>query len=182
MNTNNKMILWRDSLNPFIDFRRDFDHLINDWLTPNPERQPAGHQFVPACDVEEHEDHYLLTLEMAGVKKDDIKMEVVNNQLFISGERRNETRKNEDRHLYSERRYGKFQRTFALPLGLDSSTVEANYQDGILRILVPKSESTKPRQIKITNGSGGSKFFEKFLKHQKEKDEPISSQSERVAS
>jgi HSP20 family protein len=153
------------------DFRRDFDRLFDEWSAPARRELRTESHFVPACDVEEQDDHYLLTLEVAGVKKDDIKMEVVDNQILISGERRNERRKKTEGGIYSERRFGKFQRAFALPAGVDAVQVEASFQDGVLHILVPKAETAKPRQIKITNGGFGSKFFDKFLNQSKEKED-----------
>lgn len=187
MNNKNGMTLWRDAFSPVNEFRREFDRLFDDWLTPSTYGLRTESHFVPACEVEEQGDHYLLAIEMAGVKKDDIKMESVDNQLVISGERRNETRRKEEGQTYSERSYGKFQRTFALPLGVDVSQVEANYQDGILRIVIPKAESAKPRQIKISNGSGGSKFFNRFLgqptkKLEEKEDQQPLSHSDKVAS
>lgn len=181
MNANNGMTLWRDVFEPITDFRREFDRLFDGGLTPTRGlRTPST--FVPPCEVEEKDDHYLLTLEMAGVRKDDIKIEVTDNRVVISGERQNESRKKEDGYTYSERRFGKFQRTFALPTGAEANQVEANYQDGVLRVLVPKSESAKPRQIKITHGSSGFKFFGKLL-GSREKEEPYSSSNaNRVAS
>jgi HSP20 family protein len=147
MNNKNGMTLWRDAFSPVNEFRREFDRLFDDWLTPSTYGLRTDSHFVPACEVEERDDHYLLAIEMPGVKKDDIKMEAVDNQIVISGERRNE----------------KFQRTFALPTGVDEGQIEANYQDGVLQIVIPKAESANPRQIKISSGGGGSKFFSKFL-------------------
>jgi HSP20 family protein len=163
MNNNNGMTLWRDAFSPVSEFRREFDRLFDDWLAPSTHGLRTESHFVPACEVEEQDDHYLLAVEMAGVRKDDIKMEAFDNQIVISGERRNETHRKEEGRTYSERRYGKFQRTFALPTGVDVSQVEANYQDGILRIVVPKAETAKPKQIKISDGNSGSKFFSQFL-------------------
>jgi len=185
MNTNNGLTTWRDAWSPISEFRREFDRLFDDWTTPTARTLRTESQFVPACDVEEGEDHYLLTLEMAGVKKDDIKLEVIDNQIVISGERRQENQKKAAGQAYSERRFGRFQRNFALPAGVDAEKVEANYQDGILRVMVPKAESAKPRQIKITNGSGGSKFFGKLLGPKEAKEEMHSSSDyskEKVAS
>src|SRR4051812_30692451 len=119
MNTNNKIDLWRHALNPISGFRPDFESLFDNWLAPAvPEWLRTNSQFAPACEVEDQGDHYLLILEMAGVKKDDIKMEITNDsQIVISGERRGEIRKKGDGQNYSERRFGKFQRVFALPTG-----------------------------------------------------------------
>jgi HSP20 family protein len=183
MNTNNGMTLWTEALNPIHGFRREFDRLFDDWLPHSPRGLRTDSQFVPVCDVEEREDHYSLSIEMAGVKKDDIKMEVLDNQLVISGERRQESQRKESGQAYSERRFGKFQRTFGLPNGVDSSQVEASLQDGILHIVIPKAESAKPRQIKISTGISGSKFFGKFLSQSKDKEEAQSpTQESRAAS
>lgn len=179
----NGLRLWTQDFNTMSDFRRDFDRLFDEWLTPARKELRTESHFVPVCDVEEQDDHYLLTLEMAGVKKDDIKMEVVDNHIVISGERRNESRKQAEGGIYSERRFGKFQRTFTLPAGVDAAHVEANYQDGVLYIVVPKAETAKPRQIKISNGSLSSKFFGKFLNQPKEKEDlNLSRTADKVAS
>jgi HSP20 family protein len=167
-----------------LDLRREFDRLFDDWTTPATRGLRTDYAFLPACDVEEDENHYLLTLEMAGMKKEDIKLEINDGQLMISGERHRESKQREEGRRYSERRFGKFQRSFALPAGIDASRVEANYQDGVLRILVPKAESSKPRQIKI--GSGSTGFFGKVLGPQKNEKSELNSPSdyrkEKVAS
>jgi HSP20 family protein len=184
MNANNGLTVWRDAWSPISDFRREFDRLFDDWASPTPRGLRADQTFVPACDVEEGEDHFLVTLEMAGIKKEDIKLEVNDGQLTISGERRHETRQKGEGHWYSERRFGKFQRSFALPAGIDANRVEANYQDGILRVMLPKAESSKPRPIKINSGPTG--FFGKFLGQPKNEKEELHSSSdsrkEKVAS
>lgn len=156
MNSNLGVTLWRD-LNPVYGLRNELDHLFK-----------TSTQFVPACEIEEGEDSYLISLEMAGVKKDDIQMEVMDRKITISGERKDDSRFKEERPAYSERRFGKFQRTFSLPSDVDSNQVEADYQDGVLRVFLPKAESAKPRQIKITQGNGSSKFFSKLLGQHKE--------------
>ena len=69
-----------------------------------------------------------------------------------------EKKTNAEGGYYSERRFGKFHRTFKLPSGVSSDKVEAHYQDGMLRVYVPKAETAKPRQIKISNGSGTGLF------------------------
>jgi HSP20 family protein len=178
MNTNNGLNIWRDTWSPVSDFRREFDRLFDDWTAPAPRGLKTDQSFVPACDVEEADDHYLLTLEMAGIRKEDIKLEFNDGQLMISGERRHEAKQKQEGQWYSERRFGKFQRSFALPAGIDADKVEANYQDGILQVVVPKAESSKPRQIKITNGASGSRFFGKLLGQPKEAKEEMHSSND----
>jgi len=141
MNHNNRIALLKNRINPiadYVDHKGEFNHSFDDflkpsgrWLTPSARLLRTDACFEPACDVMEQDGYFIVTLEMAGVKREDIKMEITENQIVISGERRAEARKKEDAHTYSERLYGKFQRAFVLPAGLEASKVEANYQDGI---------------------------------------------------
>ena len=100
MNTNNGLTVWPRIFNevwsPNSDLRREFDRLFDDWATPTSRGLRTDSSFVPACEVEEDKNHYLITLEMAGMKKDDIKLEVNDGQLTISGERHQESKQKED--------------------------------------------------------------------------------------
>lgn len=173
---------------PLSAFNRDVDRFFDDfWGIPSTKSlQDVEREWRPACDVEEATDHYLLTLEMAGVPKDEIKIETIGNELIISGERQHKTKNQEEGQWYSERYYGKFQRAFSLPQEVEVGKVEANYQDGILRVYLPKAEATKPRQIKIGQGSAGTGFFGKLLGQSPKKEEEAMNattekKSERVA-
>lgn len=136
MNTQNGLVL--------------MDHLIGDFFDfPVASRWSSGIQIHPACDVEELEDRFLLSAELPGVPKEAIQVEVVGNQIVISGEVAREEKQNKNGALYSERRFGKFMRKFALPTEVDSSKVEASFQDGILKVQLPKAEAAKSRQIKV---------------------------------
>lgn len=188
MNTNNMPSVWNSGFGPLGELRREMDRLFDDFWGATPAARTwrsVETEWAPACDVEEDDNHYLLTLDMPGVQKDQIKLEVVENKLTISGERRHEQKNKADGIWYSERRQGKFSRSFTLPAGFDADKVEANYQDGTLRVYVPKAESAKPRQIKITNGSGTG-FFGRLIGQSstKEKEERHSSSfdKEKVAS
>ncbi len=157
MRTNNSLLAWNNGLGPIGDFRREMSRVLDDFWTAAPEknaRRSLDADWYPACDVEEADDHYLLALDLPGIPREQIKLEIVDNQLLISGERRLESRKRVDEAWYSERRFGKFHRSFALPTGVDAEKVEANYQDGTLRVYVPKADSVKPRQVKISSGAG----------------------------
>lgn len=176
----NYLTLNNRNWSPLSELRREMDKLFDDfWATPTLNRnlQEMDAQWSPACDVEEADNHYMISLEMAGVPKDQVKVEFHDNQIVISGERRHETKKKENGEWYSERKYGKFQRSFSLPAGIDTEKVEANYQDGVLRVYIPKAESSKPRQIKITNGSGTG-FFGKLIGSPKKEQEGLHSSSE----
>lgn len=169
----------RTHWSPLAELRREMDRLFDDfWATPSLGRVDS--QWDPACEIDEEKDHYLITLEMAGIPKDQIKIELQGDQLVVSGERRHESKDKKSGAWYSERRFGKFQRTFTMPSSVDVENLEANYQDGILRLYVPKAASARPRQIKITNGSATG-FFGKLLgAPKKEKEVESSSSDEKV--
>ncbi len=136
--------------------------------------------FYPTLQSQQEEEHYLLSLEVPGIAKDDIKIEVADRTVTISGERRLHSSKKDCGSIYAERRYGKFQRSFSLPVGVDTNKIEASYQDGMLQLAIPKAESAKPRQIKIGNGT--SSFFGKLLGDSKRRGEDNSVNStERIA-
>lgn len=166
MNTNNLPSIWNSGFAPLGELRQEMDRLFDEiWSTPAARTwRNSDAQWSPACDIEEAEDHYLLTLDMPGIPKDNIKIEVIDNQLMISGERKQEQRKKTDGAWYSERRQGKFQRAFTLPAGLNADKVEANYQDGTLKVYVPKAEIIKPKQIKISSGPT-TNFLSKLMGH-----------------
>jgi HSP20 family protein len=103
----------------------------------------------PAMDVIENDNNLAVRLDLPGVKPDDVHVEVENNTLTISGEIA-ETRDEEaQRYHYRERRYGKFQRSLSLPNTLDTNKVEANFENGVLRVVVPKVAQAQPKQITI---------------------------------
>jgi len=105
--------------------------------------------FQPSVDVEEDENKFLLSFDLPGVSKKDINIEVHENQLYVTGERKSESKT----RSHSERVYGKFQRVLTLPTNVNTDRIEAKYEDGVLTLEVPKAENAKPRQIKIGESS-----------------------------
>lgn len=144
-------------------FRNPLSLLDEFQVTPTMDRE----WFSPQVDVEENDDAYLLSVDLPGVKKDDVRVDLADDVLTISGERkREEEQKDRDGVHRYERMYGKFQRRFTLPSTIDVDKVEANMEDGVLRIALPKSESAKPRAIQVQSGKGG--FFAKLIGKKKE--------------
>jgi HSP20 family protein len=156
----NAVDLWRsDSWSPARELsllQRGIDRIFDDMLIPfSGERSTdSAWKFNPACDVEETDSHYMVSFDLPGISKDDVKIEITDNQMTVSGERKSETREKGSRHVL-ERFHGAFQRSFTLPASVDSEHVEATYNDGVLRIAIPKAEAAKPRRIEVTEGKGG---------------------------
>jgi len=109
-----------------------------------------GGTWFPPVNVEETQEELVLTAELPGMNEDDIGLELENNILTISGEKKEEREEREDRrfHLW-ERRYGTFQRSFTLPRTVSAEEIEARFKDGILFVHMPKMEEAKGRKISI---------------------------------
>ncbi len=108
-------------------------------------------RLAPAVDIVEEKDKYVLKADLPGLKQDDIKIELTDNILSISGERKHE-RNEEDKdkkYYYYERSYGAFERKFVLPNDADIEKIKAKYENGVLSIDIQKKESKKPKEIKI---------------------------------
>jgi HSP20 family protein len=110
--------------------------------------------WTPSIDVIESEDAVKLKAELAGMKPEDIKIEVQDNVLTLSGERRFEEEVKEDKYYRIERRYGSFSRSIALPQDVDETKIEANYEGGVLEVVAPKREQVKPKKIEIGVSKG----------------------------
>jgi len=103
----------------------------------------------PAVDLFEDKDHFTVKCELPGIKKVDIDISVEGNTLSICGERKFEQEEKPGEAYHTERYYGRFQRTIALPQSVDAGKVDARYKDGILTISLPKTEEGRRKQIQI---------------------------------
>jgi HSP20 family protein len=109
----------------------------------------AAAAFSPRANIEETESAYLLSFDLPGVKKEDLKIDVHGRTFTLSGERKRKSESDERGIKRYECVAGKFTRSFTLPVGVDASKVEAALLDGVLSVIVPKSEAEKPRTITI---------------------------------
>ena len=122
-----------------------------------PARFQNQQKLSPACDIAETENSFVLTFDAPGLKREDINIEVTGRQLSISGERKCEEELQQGNSHRVERSFGKFQRVFDLPAGTNTEAVEASYENGVLKVAVPKAEAVKTRKVAI--GEGAKTFF-----------------------
>ncbi len=108
--------------------------------------------FVPAVDIYEDEHKIILKLEVPGIDQKDVDIQLENNTLTISGERKFEKEEKEENFHRIERRYGSFARSFVLPNSVDPENITAEYVDGVLRVNLAKRAEAKPKQIKVNIG------------------------------
>jgi HSP20 family protein len=104
---------------------------------------------MPPADIVEDKDHFRVTLEVPGLKKEEIKVTLQDHSLIISGEKKRETEEKDKTYHRVERSYGTFVRTFELPSEVDANKINAEFKDGILIITIPKSEESKPKEIQV---------------------------------
>ena len=109
-------------------------------------------RWAPAVDLVEREDSLLLKADLPGMSEEDVQLEVRDNVLTISGERRAELEENQSGYYRMERSFGRFSRALQLPNGVDAAGIEASFDRGVLEVTIPKPEERKPRRIEI-NGA-----------------------------
>lgn len=109
--------------------------------------------FAPVCEILDEEKSFAISLDMPGFGKEDIDIEVKDNHLIVTGERKSASKTEKNNVLRSERRYGKYSRVFSLPQNLKIDAIEARYENGVLDIRVPKEEKSQPKKIQISEWS-----------------------------
>jgi HSP20 family protein len=137
---------------PFAGFG-NLHSVFNGLLDENFDRSPARpsiSKWNPAVDVLESKDSYLIRAELPGMKREDIKVEVKDGTLVLSGQSKSEKPAEGVEYRHVERVAAKFWRSFSLPETVKQDGIEASYKDGILEVRVPKAEAAKPRQIEIS--------------------------------
>jgi HSP20 family protein len=115
---------------------------------------PGGalRRWVPAMDLVEEDEHFILRADLPGVNEDDVKVELEDNVLTISGERASESQEHKDGYYRIERASGSFSRALTLPEGIDPDSIHARFEKGVLEVRVPKPEERKPRRVAIKVG------------------------------
>ena len=113
------------------------------------EEQVAAASFVPAVDIYEDAKKIVLKLEVPGIEEKDLDIRVENHTLTVKGERKFEAEEKEQNFHRIERRYGSFFRAFTLPSTVDAESVQASYNNGVLKLELAKKAEAQPKQIKI---------------------------------
>ncbi len=135
---------------PFKDVRRlrnEIDRLFDLGYPAFGESAIGG--FIPSVDIREDDTGLAFVFELAGMSKDDIKVDVENNVLTVSGERKFESEEQGKNWHLVERGYGSFRRSFSLPNTVDPSTADAEYKNGLLTVKLDKRPEVKGRQIHV---------------------------------
>ena len=133
--------------------------LLDTFFGPGGTRQAGNLLRAPETDVVETEREIRVVTELPGLKRDNIEVDVENNVLTIRGEKREERTEGEQGkwHL-AERRYGTFTRSFVLPRDVDAESIGARFEDGVLTVVIPKSEKARRRKIEVGGNAGAERI------------------------
>jgi HSP20 family protein len=143
-----------DPFREFVSLQDRVNRLFRDSYGPEGrEESLTSASFAPPVDVYEDEHSVRLKIEVPGIDQKDIDVRIENNVLTVHGERKLEREEKEENFLRVERQYGSFTRTFTLPNSVDAEKVSASYDQGLLKISLPKKVEAKPKPIKVNVGS-----------------------------
>ena len=159
MNTMTRFVPFRSPLEGVAVLQNRLNSIFNDFANSTGELQneslSAGN-FVPPVDIYEDANRLVLKLEVPGIPQEDLQINLENQTLTVKGERKFVNDEKEENFHRIERRYGSFVRSFTLPSTIETESAQANYENGVLSITLPKKEAAKPKQLKIEIGSSGS--------------------------
>lgn len=144
----------------------EMNRLFSDFFdTPAPAGKSNGgnggqRRWIPPMDLVETRDHFVLKADLPGMTETDVNVELENNVLTISGQRKTEHEERHEGYYRLERATGAFSRSLSLPEGIDAEAVEAAFDNGVLTVRIPKPAQVKPRKVKIGVGGGQSQTIE----------------------
>jgi HSP20 family protein len=138
-----------DPFREVFDLQRRINQLFDDSAATGSREGVALSAWAPAVDIYEDENAFLIKLELPEVNREDVKVNLHDNTLSISGERRFENEDKREGYHRVERSYGQFYRSFALPPNVNPEAINAQFKDGMLRLTLPKKAEAKPKQIQV---------------------------------
>ena len=138
----------RSTWDPFADL--DLFSRWPGWGSPPSILRERAAAWAPPMDFSENDDKFVLTMELAGAKKEDVTVEAHENVLTIRGEKRSERTDENEQRRYIERSFGSFSRSFTLPANADENSVDARFADGVLTVEIAKRSEAKPKTIAVT--------------------------------
>ncbi|MBD2560100.1 MULTISPECIES: Hsp20/alpha crystallin family protein [Nostoc] len=144
-------------MNPWQEFnaiQRQINRLFDEDTLPSAFLEKCFSR-VPAAELKETEDAILLKLELPGIAAKDLDLQVTENAVYLSVERKSEAKSEEKGVIKSEFHYGKFQRVIPLPARIQNTNVTADYKDGILNLTLPKAEEEKNKVVKVNLATSG---------------------------
>ena len=149
-----------DPFQDMLSLREAMNQLLEESFVRGAPTARSGQGFVPALDLSETAEGFLVEAALPGLKPEDLNITVENNVLTISGEVRQKEETKERNFHRVERRFGSFQRSIALPTTVKADAITASLENGVLHLSIPKAEEVKPRRISVNVTQGEQKALE----------------------
>jgi len=130
-------------------FRGEMEKLWDRFFGERPLMKAFPEEWSPSVDISETEDKLVVSAELPGLEAKDVNVSISGDLLMIKGEKKKEKEEKDEHHHYIERYSGSFQRSFRLPVSIQSEKVEASFKKGVLKIVLPKAEEAKKKSIEI---------------------------------
>lgn len=148
------LVRW-EPLREIGSIQNEVNRLFNSFFdTPVSASQGQARRWFPAMDLTEVDDHYVLRADLPGLSEEEVKIELEDNILTISGERKSEHEEGREGYYRVERASGSFARSLTLPEGIDPAAIEASFDRGVLEVRIPKPAERKPHRVSIQVGGG----------------------------
>jgi HSP20 family protein len=146
------LVRW-EPVRELTSLQSEMNRLFNTFFdTPTTGNGTSARRWIPAMDVVETDEHFVLKADLPGLSEEDVTIEVEENVLTVSGERKAEHEDKREGFVRVERSYGSFRRSLTLPEGVDPEAVSASFENGVLEVRIPKPEQRKPRKVAIQVG------------------------------
>jgi HSP20 family protein len=144
------IIRW-DPFRDLVTLRDRMNRLFEDAVSTarSEEKDMISSSWAPAVDIYEDEKNLVLTAEIPGISEKDVDIKIENNTLTIHGERKLEKETSEENYHRIERSYGSFYRSFTLPNHIDQDKIQAEHENGVLKIIMPKKPELQPRKVRV---------------------------------
>jgi HSP20 family protein len=139
--------------------QQEMNRLFGSAFDPQDGSVSAARRWIPAMDLVEEDGRYVLRADLPGLSDKDVSIELDNNVLTVSGQRKSEHDERKDGYYRIERASGSFSRSLTLPEGVDPKDIQAQFDNGVLEVVIPKPEERKPHRVAI-NAAGKSPEIE----------------------
>jgi HSP20 family protein len=146
------LVRW-DPVRELDSLQGDMNRLFDRFFEGRSANGSTARRWIPAMDLVETEDHLVLRGDLPGMTQDDVDIEIKDNVLTVSGERKAEHDERGEGYHRVERSFGSFSRSLTLPQGVDAGGVEANFENGVLEVQIPKPAEAKPTRVQIGKGT-----------------------------
>jgi HSP20 family protein len=144
------LVRW-DPIRELDSLQGDMNRLFDRFFEGRP--SGTGRRWIPAMDLVETDDHLVLRGDLPGLTEDDVDIEIKDNVLTVSGERKSENEEKGEGYHRVERSFGSFSRSLSLPQGVDAQKVDAQFDNGVLEVRIPKPAEAKPTRVQIGKGT-----------------------------